>query len=111
MAEVKLQHWEKEVELNGMKFRIKKLGPFDFPAFKTVFGKATNENDPEGIAKSYEMMTTWIESKIIGEWTKVYDKKSGGFVIEALNDPMVANELIDLVLMDLIMPLFTSTAE
>jgi len=111
MSEVKLQHWEKEIELDGMKFRIKKLTPFDFPAFKTVFAKSTTDGDPEGIAKSYEMMISWVETKIIGEWTKVYDKKSGTFIVDKLNDPVLANELVDLVLTDLIMPLFMNTAE
>jgi len=109
--EIKLQHWEKEIELKGMKFRIKKLTPFDFPAFKTVFAKSTSDGDPEGIAKSYEMMTGWVETEIMGKWTKVYDKASKQFIVDLLNDPIVANELIDLVLTDLIMPLFMNTAE
>jgi len=111
MAEIQKQHWEKEIEFKGMKFRLKKLNPFEFPAFKTVFAKSTNENDPEGIMKSYELATSWIESEIIGKWAKIYDKASMTFIIAELNDPMVANELIDLVLTDLVMPLFTNTAE
>ena len=105
------QHWQKEIELEGKKYRIKKLTPFEFPAFKTVFGKSTNDNDPEGIAKSYEMMTGWIESEIMGEWTRVYDKKSGQFIIDELNDPKLANLLIDSVFTDIVMPLFVNTAE
>lgn len=105
------QHWQKEIEFKGLKFKLKKLSPFEFPAFKTTFAKATNDNDPEGIARSYEMMTTWVLTEVVGAWVPVYDKASGAFTVDSLNDPSVANELLDLILTDLIMPLFMSSTE
>lgn len=105
------QHWEKEIDFEGMKFRLKKLNPFEFPAFKTAFAKATNDNDPEGIAKSYEMMTSWVLTEVLGAWVPVYDRASGTFTIDQLNDPAVANDLLDMVLADLIMPLFMRSTE
>jgi hypothetical protein len=109
--ERQLQHWEKITEVEGIKFRIKKLSPFEFPAFKTSFAKATNDNDPEGIAKSYEMMVSWVETEIAGVWVKVYNKTNQTFVIDKFNDPMLSNKLIDVILTEMVMPLFMSTAE
>jgi hypothetical protein len=105
------QHWQKEIKFENMRFKLKKLSPFEFPAFKTSFAKATNDNDPEGIAKSYEMMTSWVLVNLMEAWVPVYDKSSKSFTIDSLNDPYLANNLIDLVLTDLIMPLFMNSTE
>lgn len=105
------QHWEKEIEFKGKKYKLMKLNPFQFPAFKIAYGNAINNNDPDAIAKCYEVMVGWVRTEIVGEDSPIYSKESQTFIVDELNDPMVANELIDAVLMDLIMPLFTNTAE
>jgi hypothetical protein len=109
--EKQLQHWEKVVEFEGSKLRLKKLSPFEFPAFKTSFAKATSDNDPEGIAKSYEMMVTWVEVEIAGIWVKLYDKASQNFVINTFNNPSISNQLVDVILTEVIMPIFMNTVE
>jgi len=105
------QHWEKEIEFKGNKFRIKKLTPFEFPAFKTVFAKATNDGDTDALAKVYETIATWLEVNLASVWMPVYDKHSGVFTLDSLNDISATNQLLDLVLSDLILPLFLNTAE
>ena len=105
------QHWQKEIKFKGLKFKLKKLSPFEFPAFKTTFAKSTTDNDPEGIAKSYEMMTSWVLTEVAGAWIPVYDKSSGAFTVDSLNNPAESNALLDLILSELIMPLFTSSTE
>lgn len=105
------QHWEKEIEFRGNKFRIKKLTPFEFPAFKTVFAKATSDTDTVALAKVYETIATWLEVSIASVWMPAYDKASGVFTVDYLNDISLTNQLLDLVLTDLIMPLFMNTAE
>lgn len=110
-TEAKQQHWQKEFEIGGVKLRVRKLSPFEFPAFKTAFAKATEENDAEGIGKAYETMSTWLEYEFMGEWVKAYDKKQGQFVVANLNDAIIANKLIDYMLVEIITPLFLNTAE
>ena len=105
------QHWQKEIEFNGNKFRIKKLSPFEFPAFKTVFAKATADSDTESLMKVYETIATWLEVYVASVWMPVYDKTSKTFTLEYLNDLGKINQLLDLVLSDLILPLFLNTAE
>jgi hypothetical protein len=105
------QHWEKEIDFKGNKYRIKKLTPFEFPAFKMVFAKATNDGDMEALAKVYENIANWLEISLAGVWIPVYDKQSGIFTVDSLNDLSTANQLLDIVLSDLILPLFTNTAE
>lgn len=107
------QHWEKEIEFDGMKFKLKKLNPFEFPAFKTTFAKATTDNDADGIAKSYEVMASWLLADITGTdtWIPVYSRGSGQFSVDTLNDPIKANKLLDIVLNDLILPIFLSSTE
>lgn len=108
---MKQQHWEKEISFNGSKFRIRKLTPFEFPAFKTIFAKATSENDSVALAKVYELIASWIETNLAGAWIPVYDKSSGTFIVDFLNDINKINDLLDLVLKDLIMPIFLNTTE
>lgn len=105
------QHWEKEIQFNGSAFRIKKLTPFEFPAFKTVFAKATNDGDTDGLAKVYETIASWLETKVASVWMPVYDKTSKTFVVDYLNDISMTNQLLDLALSELILPLFLNTAE
>lgn len=109
---MKLQHWEKEIELEGKKYRIKKLTPFEFPAFKIAFAKATNDNDTDALAKVYETIASWLQSEVVGAWVPIYDKAGGKFVIKDLNDDIAkVNTLLDLALSELIMPLFLNTTE
>lgn len=105
------QHWEKEIKFKGNTFRIKKLTPFEFPAFKTVFAKATSDGDTDALAKVYETIATWLEVNLAGIWAPAYDKVSGTFLVDNLNDVSNTNQLLDLVLSDLILPLFLNTAE
>ncbi len=105
------QHWEKEIEFDGNKFRIKKLSPFEFPAFKTVFAKATSDGDTDALAKVYETVATWLEMEVASIWMPIYDKSGQIFTIDSLNDISKINQLLDVVLSDLIVPLFLNTAE
>lgn len=105
------QHWEKEIEFKGNRFKMKKLTPFEFPAFKTVFAKATDDGDTDALAKVYETIASWIEVNIAGAWMPVYDKTSKTFIVDYLNDISNSNQILDLVLSELILPLFLNTAE
>lgn len=108
---MKEQHHEKIIKIGDTELKMKKLSPFEFPAFKTIFAKATNDNDAEGIEQAYEKMTTWLLVEIGGQWIPVYDKNSKSFIVEELNNEKATNQLIDKVLEEIIMPLFLSTAE
>jgi len=105
------QHWEREIEFEGNKFRIKKLSPFEFPAFKMAFAKATSDGDTAALSKIYETIATWTEVSFAGIWVPIYDKSSVTFVVDTLNDISKINQLLDLVLSELILPLFLNTAE
>lgn len=108
---MKKQHFEKTITVNDVELKMKKLSPFEFPAFKTVFARATEANDPVGIEQAYEQLATWLLVEIGGQWLPAYDKTNGSFIVEALNDTNATNQIIDLMLTEMIMPLFMSTSE
>lgn len=112
MAVKKEQHWEKEFVIDGVKLRVRKLNPFEFPAFQTSFAKAIDANDSEGIAKSYKTMSTWLEAEMPGGlWMPAYDKTTERFTVENLNDMATSAKLINYMIAEIITPLFQNTAE
>lgn len=105
------KHYEKEFEVAGVKLKLKKLGLSEFPTFKTIYANAINEADAEGVNKAYTLLFSWLEHEVLGEWVPVFDKKSGQFMIEVLNDLTHADTIINVLLSEVLQPLFMNTAE
>jgi hypothetical protein len=105
------KHYQKEFEVVGVKLKLKKLGLADFPSFKTIYARAIDQGDAEGVTKAYFMLFGWLEYELLGEWIPVFNKTKGEFAIEVLNDLAVADQIVNILLADILAPLFLSTAE
>lgn len=108
---MKTKHHETVFEVEGVKLKLKKLGLAEFPAFKTIYARAIDQADAEGVSKAYMMLFGWLEQEVMGEWVPVFDKKKQEFMIAVLNDLSAADEIINILLSDVLAPLFLNTAE
>lgn len=108
-----MKHWEKVLELKDMKFKMKKLNPFDFSAFKMVYAKALNDNDPVSLSKAYKTLISWVEVETgMTGYISLYDSEADKFNLPVFNEqPLLVDSLVDLVLTDVIMPFMTATIE
>ena len=102
--------YQKEFEVAGVKLRLKKLGLADFPTFKTIYARAVTEADAEGVAKAYMLLYSWLEQNVVGEWVPIFDKSKNEFMIEVLNDLGNADEIVNILLSEILEPLFLNTA-
>lgn len=105
------KHYQKEFEVAGVKLKLKKLGLADFPTFKTIYARAVDQADAEGVAKAYMMLYSWVQHEVLGEWVPVFDSVKKEFTIDVLNDLSKADEIINILLADILAPLFLNTAE
>lgn len=105
------KHYDKVFEVAGVRLKLKKLGLADFPAFKTLYANAINESDTDGIVKAYLMLYSWLEQEVLGEWVPIFNKKEESFSVEILNDPVNADTIINILLSEILQPLFLNTAE
>lgn len=105
------KHYEKVFEVAKVNLRLKKLGLADFPAFKTVYANAISEGDAEGITKAYLLLLSWLQHEVLGEWVPVFDKKKQLFMIDVLNDETHADTIINILLGEILAPLFQNTAD
>ena len=103
--------YNKPFEVAGVKLRLKKLGLADFPTFKMLYAKSVDANDEEGVIRSYMMLYSWLEQDVLGEWVPVFDKKKEIFSIEILNEIENADRILDILLSEILPPLFLNTAE
>ena len=105
------KHHQKEFVVGEVRLKIKRLGLADFPTFKTIYARAVDEGDAEGVAKAYLLLFSWLEHELLGEWVPVFDKKKELFTVDVLNDLQNADEIVNILLSDILAPLFLNTAE
>jgi hypothetical protein len=106
------KHHEKVFEVNGVKLRLRKLGLAEFPSFKTIYATAIENKDIEGTIKAHQTLFSWLEYEVLpDEWVPVYNKAQDEFIIDKLNDVIVADTIINTLLIEVLTPLFLNTAE
>lgn len=106
------KHYEKEFTIKGVNLKLKRLGLTEFPSFKTVYARSIDAKDIEGMNKAHQMLFSWVEYEMVpGEWIPAYSTKEDRFVVDVLNDVIVADQIINTILSDILMPLFLNTAE
>jgi len=105
------KQYQKVFEVAGVKLRLKKLGLADFPTFKMLYAKSVDSNDEDGIIKAYLMLYSWLEQNMLGEWVPVFNKKEECFSLDILNEVENADRIIDVLLSEILPPLFLNTAE
>lgn len=101
------KHYEKILEFEGKKFKIKKLDPFTFSAFKVTYSKALMGDDPEVLGKQNKILLSWILEADTG--VPIYDKDTDTMILESLKDFEKTIMLIELVTTEIIAPLFQDT--
>jgi hypothetical protein len=104
-----MKSYQKEFEVAGVKLKLKKLGIADFPTFKTIYARAVDAADAEGVAKAYMLLYSWLEQEVMGEWVPVFNKAKSEFTVDILNDLSNADEIVNILLSDTLSSLFPST--
>lgn len=105
------KHYDKVFEVAGVKLKLKKLGLAEFPSFKTIYARAIDSADAEGVTKAYMMLFSWLQHEVLGEWVPVFDKKAEQFMVAELNDLQNADQIVTILLAEILTPLFLNTAE
>lgn len=106
------KHYEKVFEVNGVRLKLKKLGLTEFPSFKTIYATAIENKDIEGTIKAHQTLFSWLEYEVLpDEWVPVYNKTQDEFIVEKLNDVIIADTIINKLLIEVLTPLFLNTAE
>lgn len=109
---MKTKHYEKIFEVNGVRLKLKKLGLSEFPSFKTLYATAIESKDFEGANKAHNILYSWLLYEVLpDEWVPVYNAKEDVFVVDALNDVVTADKIINILLAEVLAPLFLNTAE
>lgn len=104
------KHYEKTFEVNGVNLRVRKLRLTEFPSFKTIYATAIDSKDIEGLSRANEILLSWLEYDMLeGTWVPVYNTKTGEFVVDAINDTVAADTIINTVIAEVLMPLFLNT--
>jgi len=106
-----IKHHQKTFEVAGVKLKLKKLGLADFPTFKTIYARAIDEADAEGVAKAYMLLYSWLEYELVGEWIPAFNSTSQEFIVDKLNNLQAADTIVNVLLADILAPLFLNTAE
>lgn len=107
-----MKHHEKVFEIAGVNLKIKKLGLSDFPSFKTIYATSIDTKDYEGLRKANNILYGWLLYEVLPEeWVPVYNAKEDRFVDDRLNDVVVADKILDTLMLEVITPLFLNTAE
>ena len=106
-----MKHYEKEFQVAGVTLKLKKLGLTEFPAFKVIYAEGVDSGDAVKVANAYSILFSWLQYEVLGEWVAAFDKKTGEFRIEVLNDPAHADKILDILLSEVLTPLFLNTAE
>ena len=105
------KHYEKEFVVNGITLKMKRLGLADFPSFKTIYATAIESKDIAGLIKAHQTLYSWLEYEMIpGEWLPVYNPTEDKFIVDKLNDVTHADTIINIMLADILAPLFLNTA-
>lgn len=105
------KHHEKVFTVNGVNLRLKKLGLADFPSFKTIYASAIEAKDIVGMTKAHNILYSWLEYEMLpDEWVPAYNAIEDRFVVDSINDIVAADTIVNILLAEVLTPLFLNTA-
>lgn len=98
-----------EFKVRDLKLRSKRIDPFEFAAFKTVFGTATKGAEIQKLKQAYSTLTSWLEAEVGGMWIPILDTSTNKFMLPELEDLAYADEVVFAAITNVINPLFQNT--